>query len=226
VRVRGMHLAVFDTAFRELPAPAATYAIDADLAAREGGVRRFGAHGIRHEYVASEAARHLDRPLGDLSMITMHLGNGASVAAFRGGRPLETSMEMTPLEGLVMGTKAGDIDAGVIPQLIRHDQLGAHDLDDLLNRRSGLLGLTAHGDFRDLLAAADRGDAGSIVGYMVYCHRLRKYIEVEPAANAGVGSGVARISPPAAEVDVLVVPRNEELAMARAAVGLLRTSED
>ncbi|MEQ6903061.1 acetate/propionate family kinase [Nocardioides sp. YIM 152588] len=178
-------VAVFDTGFfADLPAAAATYAIDAALAGREG-IRRYGFHGISHEYVASAVAEFLDRPIGDLDQIVLHLGNGASASAIRGGRPVETSMGLTPLEGLVMGTRAGDLDPGVLLHLLRHGNLDVDALEDLLHHRSGLKGLAGHGDFRDLHRAIDDGDDAALAALRVYCHRLRKYVGAYLAVLGG-----------------------------------------
>lgn len=195
-------VAVFDTAyFADLPAAAATYAIDAELAHRFG-IRRYGMHGISHEYVAKAAADFLGRPLGDLDQVILHLGNGASASAVRAGRPVETSMGFTPLEGLVMGTRAGDIDPGVLLHLMRVGGLGLDDLDDLLNHRSGLRGLSGIQDFRDVVAAVDAGDTSARDAYGVYCHRLRKYVGAYLAVlggadvitfTAGTGENVPRV---------------------------------
>jgi acetate kinase len=194
-------VAVFDTAFfAGLPAAAATYAVDREVAAGRG-IRRYGAHGISHEFVAGEAARFLDRPSGELALVTLHLGNGASAAAIRAGRPVDTSMGLTPLEGLVMGTRPGDVDAGVLLHLLR-DGYDAESLEELLHHRSGLQGLAGRHDFRDLLAAVDSGDEHARTAYDVYCHRLRKYVGAYLAVlggadalvfTAGVGEHVARV---------------------------------
>lgn len=169
-------VAVFDTAFhRTLPPVARTYAIDADFAERLG-IRRFGFHGISHEYVSREAARVLGRPPAALKLIVLHLGNGASVTAVDGGRSVETSMGMTPLEGLMMGTRGGDIDPGVLIHLQRNGGLDVDDLDDLLNHGSGLLGLGGHGDIRDVQKAAGEGDERAALALEVYLHRIRGYV--------------------------------------------------
>ncbi len=170
------HIAVFDTAFHQtLPAAAYSYAIDAGLAARHG-VRRYGFHGTSHKYVSEEAARFLGRPLGELKIIVLHLGNGASVCAVDGGVSVETSMGMTPLEGLVMGTRSGDIDPAVLIHLHRQTGMDFDELDTMLNRRSGLLGLSGSGDMRDVEEAASGGDATAEHALAVYRHRIRRYI--------------------------------------------------
>jgi acetate kinase len=169
-------VAVFDTAFHHtLPAAAYTYAIDAELAARHS-VRRYGFHGTSHKYVSEQVAVFLDKPLSQLKTIVLHLGNGASVAAIDGGVSIETSMGMTPLEGLVMGTRSGDIDAAVLIHLHRQAGLSFDDLDTLLNRKSGLLGLTGNGDMRDVQDDASNGDDVAEAALAVYRHRIRRYI--------------------------------------------------
>ncbi len=169
-------VAIFDTAFhRSLPPAARTYAIDADLAARYG-IRRFGFHGISFEYVSGAAARALGRPLKELKLIILHLGNGASACAVRGGESVETSMGLTPLEGLMMGTRGGDIDPGILIYLQRRAGLGPEELDELLNHRSGLKGLAGHNDIRDVQAAAYGGDETARLAIEVYCRRIRGYI--------------------------------------------------
>lgn len=169
-------VAVFDTAFHQtLPAAAYTYAIDATLAAQHS-VRRYGFHGTSHKYVSETAALFLDRPLASLKTIVLHLGNGASVAAIDGGVSVETSMGMTPLEGLVMGTRSGDVDPAVLIHLHRQAGLDFDQLDTLLNRNSGLLGLTGNADMRDVQEAAMRGDATAEAALAVYRHRVRRYI--------------------------------------------------
>ena len=255
-------VAVFDTAFfAGLPPAAATYALDRELAAREE-IRRYGAHGTSHEYVAGEAARFLGRPVEDLDQIVLHLGNGASAAAIRGGGPVDTSMGLTPLEGLVMGNRGGDVDPGVLLHLLRHGDLDVDGLEDLLHHRSGMLGLTGTTDFRDIAAALAAGEQVVRTAYDVYCHRLRKYvgaylavlggadvitftagigehvarvrsdaleglerlgIEVDRARNDSAEQGARRISTDSSAVEVLVVPTNEELAIARQVAALLRS---
>lgn len=179
-------VAVFDTAFHAtLPAEAATYAIDAELAARHG-IRRYGFHGTSYQYVSRAAAELLGRPLEETRMIVLHLGNGASAAAIRGGRSIDTSMGLTPLEGLVMGTRSGDIDPAILFHLHRVAGLSVDDLDDLLNRRSGLLGLSGHADMREVIAAADAGDLAACEALDVYVHRIRHYIGAYAAVLGGL----------------------------------------
>jgi acetate kinase len=177
---------VFDTAFhRTIPPEAATYAIDADLAERYH-VHRYGFHGTSHQYVSRAAAAFLDLPLEDTKIIVLHLGNGASACAVDGGRSVETSMGMTPLEGLVMGTRSGDIDPAAIFHLHRQAGLGFEELETMLNRNSGLKGMTGHGDMRDVQAAASEGDERAEAALAVYRHRIRRYIGAYVAHLGGL----------------------------------------
>lgn len=172
------HVAVFDTAFHaSLPDAARAYALPAELIARHG-LRRFGFHGISHAYLARRAAACLGRDLASLALVTCHLGNGCSMTAVDGGRSVDTSMGLTPLEGLVMGTRSGDVDPGLLIYLLREDEgLDADGLDELLNRQSGLAGLSGAGnDLRDIEARAARGDADCRLAIDVFAHRARKYV--------------------------------------------------
>ncbi len=170
------HVAVFDTAFfHDLPPAAATYAIDRDIA-EQWHIRRYGFHGTSHQYVSEQAAAFLDAPLDKLNQIVLHLGNGASASAIVGGRPVDTSMGLTPMEGLVMGTRSGDIDPGVITYLWRTAGMSVEDIESMLNRRSGVLGLGGEIDFRVLHQRIESGDETAQLAYDVYIHRLRKYI--------------------------------------------------
>ncbi|GAA0583347.1 acetate kinase [Kribbella sandramycini] len=169
-------VAVFDTAFHQtLPEAAYTYAVP--LAWRDDhGVRRYGFHGTSHAFVSQEAARLLDRAVADVNVIVLHLGNGCSAAAVRGGRSVETSMGLTPLEGLVMGTRSGDLDPAVPAYLARELGRTVDEVDRQLNKASGLKGLAGANDFREVLRLRADGDPGATLAFDVYCHRLRKYI--------------------------------------------------
>jgi acetate kinase len=196
------HVAVFDTAFfQALPAAAYTYAIDREVA-REHGVRRYGFHGTSHQYVAGKAARVLGRRVQDLNTIVLHLGNGASASAVRGGVPVDTSMGLTPLEGLVMGTRSGDVDPAVVFHLARNAGLDIDELDTLLNKRSGIKGLSGENDMRQLRRMIDEGDEEAALAFDVYVHRLKKYVGAYVAVlgrvdviafTAGVGENDARV---------------------------------
>ncbi len=184
------HVAVFDTAFhRTIPEAASTYAIAADLAARFG-IRRYGFHGTSHRFVSFAAAAFLGKPLEETRMIVLHIGNGASACAVDGGRSIETSMGMTPLEGLVMGTRSGDIDPAVLFHLHRQAGLGFDELETLLNRGSGLLGLTGSGDMRDVQAAELDGDPRAALALEVYRHRIRRYVGAYTAELGGLDAVV------------------------------------
>jgi len=195
-------VAVFDTAFhRSLPPAAATYAIDAAVAARHG-IHRYGFHGTSHAYVSRRTAALLDRPLPGLNTITLHLGNGASACAIKGGRSVATSMGLSPLEGLVMGTRSGDLDPAVVFHLHRVAGMSLDEIDDLLNHRSGLLGLSGVNDMREVQRRRAEGDAAAGLAFDVYCHRLREYVGAYYAVlgrvdavtfTAGVGENSAEV---------------------------------
>src|SRR5690625_4310415 len=170
------HVAVFDTAFHmTMPTRAATYAVNAEVA-RQYRVRRYGFHGTSHSYVSKQAAQFLGQADADTNLIVLHSGNGASATAVAGGASVDTSMGLTPLEGLVMGTRTGDIDPAVIMYLARTAGMSLDDIDDLFNRRSGMLGLTGHQDMRDVVAAWRAGNPAAEAGLELYTYRLKKYI--------------------------------------------------
>jgi acetate kinase len=181
------HVAVFDTAFHAtLPNRARHYALDRDLAEKHG-IRRYGFHGTSHAYVAARAAELLRTPLRELRLVSCHLGNGASVCAIEYGRSVETSMGMTPLEGLVMGTRPGDVDSGVLLHLLRAEGMSVGELDALLHRKSGLAGLSGVGnDMRDIEERAAKGDERCRLAIHVFAHRVRKYIGAYAAVLGGV----------------------------------------
>jgi acetate kinase len=195
-------VAVFDTAFHStLPPEAYTYAVPRSWVA-EHRIRRYGFHGTSYSFVSGEAARLLGRPPGEVNLIVLHLGNGASAAAIRGGESVDTSMGLTPLEGLVMGTRSGDIDPALHAHL--HRQLGwaLEDIDGILNRESGLKGLSGHNDFREVERLRAAGDPGARLAFEVYCYRLRKYVGAYYAVlgtvdavvfTAGVGQNAASV---------------------------------
>jgi acetate kinase len=248
------HVGVFDTAFfHDLPAAAATYAIDRKLA-EKWHIRRYGFHGTSHRYVSEQAALFLGRPVAKLNQIVLHLGNGASASAIARGRPVDTSMGLTPLEGLVMGTRSGDIDPGVISYLWRAAKMSVDEIESMLNHDAGMLGLAGELDFRRLREMTESGDSAAQLAHDVFIHRLRKYIgaylavlghtdvltftagigendatvrcdavsgltrlglQIDEERNAGPGEGARRISADDSPITVLVIPTNEELAIAR-----------
>ena len=180
-------VACFDTAFHAgIPPEAATYALPIELA-RHWGIRRFGFHGLSHEWASGRMAQLMGRPLGALRLVTAHIGAGASLAAVRAGRSVDTTMGFTPLEGLVMATRSGSVDPGLLLWLQRHAGLGPDDLERILERESGLLGLSGRsGDLRAVIAAADGGDEAAAVAFGVYLHRLRAGIAAMAAALGGL----------------------------------------
>lgn len=252
------HAVVFDTAFfQSLPEAAATYALNKEVA-EQYEVRRYGAHGTSHQYVSKAVAAFLGRE--DLKQVVLHLGNGASASAVVGGHAVDTSMGMTPLEGLVMGTRTGDIDPAVVFHLRRVGGMDVDTIDTLFNKQSGLKGLCGDNDMRGVRARAAGGDADARLALDVYGHRLRKYVgsyaavmdgldvltftagigendadlrcevcagltflgvELDEAKNAERSGEPRVISTPSSRVTVMVVPTNEELAIARQAMSLL-----
>lgn len=195
-------VAVFDTGFhRTLPAHAATYAIDLDLASRHG-IRRYGFHGIAHASMASSYARATGRALNEARLITLQLGNGCSAAAIQFGHSIDTSMGFTPLEGLVMGTRSGDLDPAIVGHLMRKESLSIDEVDQLLNKQSGLLGLSGvSNDMREVLAEA-QAEPNSRAGLAVdvFCYRARKQVGAYLAALGGAdalifGGGIGEHSP-------------------------------
>jgi len=256
------HVAVFDTAFfTTLPAAASTYAIPREMAVQHR-IRRYGFHGTSHHYVSRTVAATLGREVGELNQIVLHLGNGCSASAIRGGVAVDTSMGLTPLQGLVMGTRSGDVDPG-LPTFLHHELgLGVAEIDTLLNKKSGLKGLAGVNDFRELEELRGSGDEAAQLAFDVYVHRLRHYvgaylailgsadaitftagvgennpalrlavldglgglgINVDPERNAARSSQARVISPDGAATTVLVVPTNEELAIARLVSRLVGT---
>lgn len=173
------HVAVFDTAFHStLPPAAHTYAVDLEIAAKYG-IRRYGFHGTSHSFVARRTAQLLGKDPADVNIMVLHLGNGASITAVRGGISVDTSMGLTPLEGLMMGSRSGNIDPAVIFHLHRVAGMSIDDIDTLLNRKSGMLGMTGANDMRDvhdMAAGSDEAAANAQLALQVYCHRLQHYI--------------------------------------------------
>lgn len=255
------HVAIFDTAFfSTLPPEAYTYAVPRELAA-EHGIRKYGFHGTSHSYVSRAVADLLGRPYDSFNQIVCHLGNGASVSAIDHGVAVEASMGLTPLAGLVMGTRSGDVDPGLHAFLARQLGMTIDEIDNMLNKKSGMLGLSGVTDFRDINDLIAEGDDGAILGLNVYIHRLLSYIgsyiailggvaaitftagvgennpmlraaiaerlgflgvTLDRAANDTRAKNARAVSTPESSIAILVVPTNEELAMARetkAAIG-------
>lgn len=181
------HVAVFDTAFHEtLPSHAYLYGLPYELYEAKG-IRRYGFHGSSHSYVTLAAAQHLQRRPRELKLISCHLGSGASICAIDHGRSVDTSMGFTPGEGLIMGTRCGDVDSGVASYLERTEGMTAAQIDELLNKKSGLLGLSGiSNDMREIEKAADEGHPRALIALKVFCYRIRKYIGAYIAAMGGV----------------------------------------
>lgn len=179
-------VACFDTAFHStLPPAAATYAIPARWRQRHG-IRRYGFHGFSHAYCARRASEVLDRPQSELRVVTCHLGSGASLAAVDRGRSVDTTMGFTPLEGLVMATRSGSLDPGLILWLQRHARVTEREMTETLDGRSGLLGLAGTNDMREILARKSAGDESAQLAFDVYIHRLRACIASMAAAMNGL----------------------------------------
>lgn len=179
-------VAVFDTAFHQsLPDYAYRYPLPENLY-RQHGVRRYGFHGTSHRYVAKQAAAMLGKPLSDCNLITLHLGNGASACAIRGGESVDTSMGMTPLEGLMMGSRSGDIDPAIHFYLARCLGLSSEEIEALLNKNSGCKGVCGENDMRAIHAMADAGDADAKLALAMYAYRLKKYIGAYFAVLGGI----------------------------------------
>lgn len=246
---------VFDTAFHQtMPKMTYMYAIPTVLY-RKHKIRKYGFHGTSHDYVSKRAAEYLGRPLEELKLVSCHIGNGASCTAILNGKSFDTSMGMTPLEGLMMGTRSGDLDPAVVPFTINKEDLTLNEVNSMLNKHSGLLAISGiSSDMREIVDAMNDGDAQAKLAFDMYAYRIRKYIGAYAAAmngldailfTAGVGensdvlrkavceqltffgvqldeernrvrsSSPRRITTDDSKVDVLVVPTNEELLIAR-----------
>lgn len=197
--------ACFDTAFHQsMPDYAYTYSLPYELAAKYQ-IRRYGFHGTSHKYVALRAATLAGRPFKELKIITCHLGNGSSIAAIKDGQSYDTSMGFTPLAGLTMGTRCGDIDPAVVTFLMEKEGYGPNEVEDVLNRRSGVLGISGvSSDFRDIEAAMDDGNPRARLAWNVFVHGVRKYIGAYTAVLGGLDilvftAGLGENSPRARE---------------------------
>ncbi len=170
------NIAVFDTAFHQsMPEYAYRYALPTELYTKHH-IRRYGFHGTSHHYVAQQAAISMDQPLESLNLITLHLGNGASACAIKNGKSVDTSMGFTPLEGLVMGTRSGDIDPAIITYLMEHQDLSTKEIDRLLNRESGLKGICHDNDLRTIIQRVESGDRLAQLALEIFTYRIKKYI--------------------------------------------------
>ena len=248
-------VAVFDTAFHQtMPSKAYIYALPYELYEKHG-IRRYGFHGTSHAYVSQRAAALLETPYDKLKIISCHLGNGSSIAAIRYGRCVDTSMGFTPLAGICMGTRCGDIDPAIVTFLMEKEKLDPHGVDNLMNKDSGVFGISGvSSDFRDLYTAAGEGNKRASLALDLFKYQCRKYIgayaaamggvdavvftagigentvdirqgacegldymgiQLDPYKNTAVKSREAVVSTDESPVKVLVIPTNEELAIAR-----------
>ena len=197
-----VQVAVFDTAFHQtIPPSAFIYALPYKLYKKDK-VRKYGFHGTSHSYVAERCAEYLRRPLSKLNLITIHLGNGASIAALKNGKCVDTTMGMTPLEGLVMGTRSGDIDPAIPIFLAHHLKMTLEEIDQLLNKESGLKGICGTNDMREVIAQKEAGDERASIALEVYTYRIKKYIGAYFAAigtldavvfTAGIGENSPQV---------------------------------
>ncbi len=253
-------VAVFDTEFHQtMPAEAFMYPIPYKLY-EDLRIRRYGFHGTSHRYVAQQAAAMLGKAEDEVNLVTLHLGNGCSMAAVRGGKCIDTSMGLTPLAGVMMGTRSGDIDPAIIPFLMKEKGLGMGEIDDILNKQSGLKGICGMNDMRDIHAAAEKGDKKAALAVDMFVYRIKKYIgayyavtgpldalvftagigendeivrarvcanlehlgiSLDSARNAGRKKIATAIHADGSKVAILVIPTNEELAIAKATVSVL-----
>ncbi len=227
-------VAVFDTAFHHsMPERAFCYGIPYEFYSKYG-IRRYGFHGTSHRYVSGKAAEVLKKPLEKLNLITVHLGNGCSIAAVSGNRSVDTSMGFTPLEGLLMGTRSGDLDPAVVTFLMHRESMGADEVNDLLNKKSGLLGVSGvSNDMRDILNAIKEGNKRAKLAYDIFVYRIKKYIGSYAAVlgsvdavvfTAGIGENVPQVLEEVKEqlgpllgesVKFLTIGTNEELLIAK-----------
>ena len=224
------NIAIFDTTFyKDLPEYAKVYALP--LKYYKNGIQRFGFHGTSHKFVAQEAAKKLGKSFDQCNLITVHLGGGCSITAIQKGKAIDTSMGFTPLEGLVMGTRTGDIDAGIIIKLLKEEKMSGDDLDKLLNKESGIKGISGYNDFRNLLDGMERDEDNAKLAFDIFTYRIKKYIgayfailnHIDAIVFTGaIGNGKEITRNKIVEnmkilenVPVFAIETNEELAMAR-----------
>ncbi len=245
------HVAVFDTAFHQsMPPRAFVYGLPYQLYRRHG-IRRYGFHGTSHRFVAIHTARLLGKPLEETKIVTCHLGNGCSMAAVDRGHSVDTSMGFTPLEGLLMGTRAGDIDPAVLPWIMAMEELTLAQLNAMLNKHSGLYGISGvSSDMRDILQARAEGNARADLAFQIFCYRVRKYLGAYAAAMEGIDAvtftgGIGENSPDVREACVSgleffgieldreanrTAPRGEEVLVStpgsRVAIAIIPTNEE
>ncbi len=252
-------VAVFDTAFHAtIPDFASTYAIPTNIS-DQYEIKKYGFHGTSHEYVTTQTANYLNKNKDEINLIICHIGNGASVTAVKNGKSIDTSMGLTPLEGLVMGTRSGDIDPGVVFHLARVANMSLTDIDDLLNKKSGLAGLAGSIDMREIWKRESEGDKAAILARKIYAYRIQKYVsaylgllpeisgvvftagvgendfgireqvmqplthlglEIDIDLNRNSNHGSRTISTKDSKIGIYVIPTNEEVAIAKAAISV------
>ena len=254
------NVAVFDTAFHQtMPDCAAMYAIDPKYY-KKMGIRKYGFHGTSHKFIVQEAAKFLKKPVAKVNLVTCHMGNGSSLAAVKNGQCVDTTMGLTPLAGMVMGTRCGDIDAAAVLSIMEAEKLTPAEADTLLNKKSGLLALTGSSDCRDICAKAEKGDKAAELALEMLAYRTALYIggyntviggadaiimtggigenstevreriitrlaglgiKLDKAANKKSHGVVATLSAKGSKIPVIVIPTNEELAIAQDTVRVL-----
>ncbi|MCQ9207227.1 MAG: acetate kinase [Omnitrophica bacterium] len=237
-------VAVFDTAFHQsLPAYAYLYGIPFSFY-KKYKIRKYGFHGTSHRFVASEAAKKLGKSLTKLKIITVHLGNGCSMAAISGGKSIDTTMGFTPLEGLLMGTRTGDMDPAIVTFLMEKEGLSVNEMNEVMNNKSGLLGLSGvSNDMRDIARAAKKGNKRAHTAFKIFVYRIKKYIGAYAAVlggldgvvfTGGIGENMPEIKKTLAanlrpllgnKVKFLTIPTNEELLIARDTYKLIKKTK-
>ncbi|MFC1669706.1 acetate/propionate family kinase [Spirochaetota bacterium] len=210
-----MNVGVFDTAFHQSLLPHSFHYAIPNSYYQKLKIRRYGFHGISHGYVTKKTAAYLGKPVDSVNLITAHLGNGASMCAIKNGKSVDTSMGMTPLEGLIMGTRSGDIDPAIHFYLADHSELEFHEIDELLNKESGLKGLVGINDMRDIIKRKHDGDENAILAIDMYTYRIKKYIGSYFAVLGGVDAIVftAGIGENSADVRELSLKGMEEMGI-------------
>ncbi len=232
-------IAFFDTAFHQsMPQSSYRYALPLEYY-RDFNIRRYGFHGISHQYLLKESAKLLNKPIEECNIITLHLGNGASITAIKNGKSVDTSMGFTPLEGLVMGTRVGDIDAGILLYLERERGFSSKEIDYLLNHKSGLKGICGTNNMKTIIENIKKGDKEAKLAFEIFCLKIKKYIGSYIALigkidaivfSGGIGENSKEVRDEVcrdmehlgiSSNNIFIIKTNEELEMAREAIYLL-----
>ncbi len=241
-KVNTTQIAFFDTAFHQtMPIESYRYAIGENFS----NIRRYGFHGISHQYLAKEASKLLNKPLNRCNLITLHLGNGASATAIKNGKSIDTSMGFTPLEGLVMGSRSGDIDAGVIIYLAKELNKSPEEIEHILNYESGLKAICGTNDMREIIKNSKNGDKRSQLAFKIFCNRVKKYIGAYIALigrvdaiifSGGIGENSQEVRDEICNnmehlgiskdknspISIFTIKTNEELEMAKGSLEIIR----